>query len=29
MRFTPAQLNARAVGVTVRQPFLFTVRSGL
>ncbi len=29
MRFTPAQLNARSVGVTVRQPFLFTVRSGL
>ena len=26
LRFVPAQLGERAVGVTVRQPFLFTVR---
>jgi protein TonB len=28
LRFVPAQLGERAVGVTVRQPFLFTARAG-
>jgi protein TonB len=29
LRFVPAQLGQRAVGITVQQPFVFTVRSGL
>ena len=29
LRFLPAQLKEHAVGVTVRQPFLFTLRRGL
>jgi protein TonB len=29
LRFMPAQLGEHAVGVTVRQPFLFTTRRGL
>jgi protein TonB len=28
MRFLPAQLGPRAVGVTVRQPFVFVIRPG-
>lgn len=29
LRFLPAQLGEHTVGVTVRQPFLFTIRAGL
>ncbi|MBV9880005.1 MAG: TonB family protein [Gemmatirosa sp.] len=29
LRFLPAQLGAHSVGVTVRQPFLFTIRAGV
>ena len=29
LRFMPAQLGEHAVGVTVRQPFIFTLRAGL
>ncbi len=29
LRFLPAQLGEHSVGVTVRQPFLFTVRAGV
>jgi hypothetical protein len=29
LRFAPAQRGESPVGVTVRQPFLFTMRAGL